>query len=126
MKRNLMKISCVPDFLNCPSPVTMEDRLSNDTNDVHQLNCWDVCAEKRFLQWPDGERGGGLCYLGHPPTLYHQQSTSKFSAARPHSWSNLRVISTDKLRETVIRGISQAVFVWPLYRAQGKQAGFAK
>lgn len=52
-----------------------------------------------------------LCYLGQPPTPHHQQSTSKFSAARPHSRFDLTVISTDKLRETVIRGISQAVFV---------------
>lgn len=111
----LMTISCDPDFFHCPSPVILEDHLSNAANSVHQLNCWDVCVDKGLLRWPHGRKGGEgggvLCYLGHPPTPHHQQSTSKFSAACPHSWSDLRVISTDNLRETVIRGISQAVFV---------------
>lgn len=28
-----------PRFPYFPSPVTMEDHLSNDANEVHQLNC---------------------------------------------------------------------------------------
>lgn len=83
-----------------------------------------------LLRWSRGIKGteGGAAsgYLGHPPAPHQQQSASKCTAARPHSSSDLSVISSDKFGETVIRGISQAVFVLPLYRTRGKQTGLAK
>lgn len=66
------------------------------------------------LNIKDGEGGGGVSASLPGPSLLHHiisNQPQKFPAARPHSWSDLSVISTDKLRETVIRGISQAVFV---------------
>lgn len=56
--------------------------------------------------------GGALCYLGHPP-LQHIISNQPQSSQQPAHIrrADLKVISTDKFRETVIRGISQAVFV---------------
>ena len=106
-----MKVPSIPDFL----PVSPDDGkplLSIDANNVHRLNRSDVCSDKQLLRWPHGRCGGWegvLCNLGGTPTPHHQQSPSKFSAARPHSRSDLKVIGTDKFKETVICGISWAV-----------------
>lgn len=62
------------------------------------------------LAWEMG-RGVVLGYLGHPPAPHCQQQIPNLLASRPQARSDLKMISTDKHGETVIRGISQAVFV---------------
>lgn len=101
--------------LHYPSPVKKEDHLSNDANYVHQLNYWDVCVDEQLWPWPYSSKGGewSCASLPGPPSRHHIISNrpQTFFASRPQAWSDLKVISTDKHGETVIRGISQAVFV---------------